>query len=199
MDYVYFVEHGLVSVSARVDQDRFIEAWLIGSEGMIGAPLVLTEIDQTPPHRRVVQVAGTAIRMSAREFLSILPQLPTLRRVLLRYIDVVLLQTSQSGVCNAVHPVKQRLARWLLVASSALEEDKLPLTHEVLGHLLGVRRASVTECLEALEKDGLIRSSRGLVCILNFHALRQVSCTCFDTIAREYRRQLNPDEGITTA
>ena len=196
MEHVYFVEHGLVSVSARVEQDRFIEAWLIGSEGMIGAPLVLTEIDQSPPHRRVVQVGGTAIRLSAREFLSMLPKLPTLRKILLRYIDVVLLQTSQSGVCNAVHSIKERLARWLLVASNALEDDKLPLTHEVLAHLLGVRRASVTECLEALEKGGLIDSSRGLVNIVNSHALRQVSCTCFDTIAREYRRQLNSDDDI---
>jgi CRP-like cAMP-binding protein len=194
MEYVYFIEHGLVSVSARVDQNRFIEAWLIGSEGMIGAPLVLTQIDQSPPHRRVVQVAGTALRLSAREFVSILPHLPTLRTVLLRYVDVVLLQTSQSGVCNAVHSVKQRLARWLLLASNALEDDKLPLTHEVLGHLLGVRRASVTECLEVLENGGLIHSSRGLVSIIDSLGLRQISCACFDTIAREYRRQLDPTE-----
>jgi len=196
MEHVYFVEHGLVSVSARVEQDRFIEAWLIGSEGMIGAPLVLTEIDQSPPHRRVVQVGGTAIRLSAPEFLSMMPTLPSLRKALLRYVDVVLLQTSQSGVCNAVHSLKQRLARWLLVASNALDDEKLPLTHEVLGHLLGVRRASVTECLDALEKDGLIHSSRGLVNIINSQALRQVSCTCYDTIAREYRRQLNPENDV---
>jgi len=196
MEYVYFVEHGLVSVSARVEKDRFVEAWLIGSEGMIGTPLVLTEIDQSPPHRRVVQVGGTAIRLPAREFLSMLPKLPTLKRVLLRYVDVILLQTSQSGVCNAVHSLKQRLARWLLVASNALEDDKLPLTHEVLGHLLGVRRASVTECLDVLEKGGLIHSSRGLVSIIDATLLRQVSCACFDTIAREYRRQLIPDHGI---
>ncbi|WP_407123359.1 Crp/Fnr family transcriptional regulator [Bradyrhizobium sp. STM 3561] len=124
MEHVYFVEHGLVSVSARVEQDRFIEAWLIGSEGMIGAPLVLTEIDQSPPHRRVVQVGGTAIRLSAPEFLSMMPTLPSLRKALLRYVDVVLLQTSQSGVCNAVHSLKQRLARWLLVASNALDDEK---------------------------------------------------------------------------
>ncbi|WP_456739234.1 Crp/Fnr family transcriptional regulator [Bradyrhizobium sp. USDA 4471] len=75
------------------------------------------------------------------------------------------------GVCNAAHSVKQRRARWLLVASNALEDDKLPLTHEVLAHLLGVRRASVTECLEALEKGGAIHSLRGLVNIINSHAL----------------------------
>jgi CRP-like cAMP-binding protein len=193
MEYVYFIEQGLVSVSARIDEHQFIEAWLIGSEGMIGAPLVLTEDDQTPPHRRVVQVGGTALRISAREFLTALPELPTLRKVLLRYIDVVLLQTSQSGVCNAAHSLKQRLARWLLVARNALQNDTLPLTHDVLSQLLGVRRASVTNCLEALEREALIRNSRGLVTVANAQRLQRASCNCFGLIEREYRRQLSPD------
>src|SRR3954454_4395719 len=88
MDYVYFIERGLVSVSARINEKEFVEAWLIGSEGMIGAPLVLTQ-DKTPPHRRVVQVGGSAWRIPARDFLTLLKELPDFRRVLLHYIDVV--------------------------------------------------------------------------------------------------------------
>lgn len=190
MDHVYFVERGLVSVSARVAKDRFIEAWLIGSEGMIGAPLILVEEDQTPPHRRVVQVGGTALRVPSGEFLGVFPALPSLRNILLRYINVVLVQTSQSGVCNAAHSIRQRLSRWLLVARNALEDDNLPLTNDVLGQLLGVRRASVTECLQALEKDGLIRTARGVVSIINVEGLQQSCCSCFGLIEREYRRQL---------
>jgi CRP-like cAMP-binding protein len=189
MEYVYFIERGLVSVSARISEKKFVEAWLIGSEGMIGAPLILTQ-DKTPPHRRVVQVGGTARRIPAREFLALLQDLPTFRKVLLRYIDVVLVQTSQSGACNAVHSFKQRLARWLLVAQNALEEDGLPLTHDVLSQLLGVRRASVTECLTHLEGAGSIRCSRRLITVIDRQLLRTASCTCFDLIDREYRRQL---------
>jgi CRP-like cAMP-binding protein len=188
MDHVYFIEQGLVSVSARISENRFIEAWLIGSEGMIGAPLVLTEADQTPPHRRVVQVGGTARRISAHEFLAVLPELPRLRKLLLQYLDVVLLQTSQSGVCNSAHSRKQRLARWLLVARNALESDRLPLTHDVLSQLLGVRRASVTECLEQLQGEGSVHSSRGLVTIADAMQLQQTSCSCFGLIERENRR-----------
>ena len=188
MDHVYFIEQGLVSVSARIGENRFVEAWLIGSEGMIGAPLLLTEEDQTPPHRRVVQVGGTAKRISAHEFLAVLPELPGLRKVLLQYLDVVLLQTSQSGVCNSAHPLKQRLARWLLVARNALESDRLPLTHDVLSQLLGVRRASVTECLEELEAAGSVHSSRGLVTIADAMQLQQTSCSCFGLIERENRK-----------
>ena len=60
MQYVYFIESGLVSVAARVDASKFVEVWLIGSEGMVGAPLILAEEDREPPHRRVVEVGGKA-------------------------------------------------------------------------------------------------------------------------------------------
>jgi CRP-like cAMP-binding protein len=190
MEYAYFVERGLVSVSARVDDSKFVEAWLIGSEGMIGAPLLLTH-DKTPPHRRVVQMGGSALRIPARDFLALLDQLPTFHRILLRYIEVVLVQTSQSGACNAVHSLKQRLARWILVAANALQEESLSVSQSVLSQLLGVRRASVTECIAHLEREGSIRSVRRLITITDRQLLRKASCSCADLIDQEYRRQLS--------
>jgi CRP-like cAMP-binding protein len=191
MDNVYFIESGLVSVSAKVSEDRFVEVWLIGSEGMVGAPLVLAEEDREPPHRRVVQVGGKAWRVDAKRFCETMRELPVLRSVVLHYLNVVLLQTSQSGACNARHPFRQRLGRWLLVARAALQSDEVPLTHEVLSNLLGVRRASVTECLELFEREKIIRNTRGVICINDAKRLQQVSCNCFRLIDREYRRQMN--------
>jgi len=191
MESVYFIERGLVSISAKVDDARFVEVWLTGSEGMIGAPLILDEEDQQLPHRRVVQVGGVARRIPAREFTAVLPELPVLRKTILRYINVVLLQTSQSGTCNSVHSIRQRLARCLLVACNGLESADLPLTHEVLAQLLGVRRASVTECLDAFEREGSIRIARRAINIRDEAALRGVCCDCFDLIDREYRRQMS--------
>ena len=192
MESVYFIESGLVSVSAKVGENRFVAAWLVGSEGMIGAPLVLAGEDRQPAHRRVVQVGGAALRLTARDFVRALPKLPVLRAVILRYVSVVLLQASQSGACNTVHRLRQRLARWLLVASSALQSPDVMLTHEVLGQLLGVRRASVTECLDVLEKEGCIRNARGAIHIHDTAMLRDMSCDCFNLIEREYLRLLSP-------
>jgi CRP-like cAMP-binding protein len=197
MDNVYFVETGLVSVSAKVGANRFVAAWLIGSEGMIGATLVLAEDDRKPPHRRVVQVGGSAILVPAQQFLSMLPETPVLRSVILRYVSVVLSQTSQSGACNSVHPLRQRLARWLLVASNALESPDVLLTHEVLAELLGVRRASVTECLEVLEEEGCIANSRGVIHIRDAATLRGTSCKCFEFIEREELRLMNKAGQLT--
>lgn len=190
MDYVYFIERGLVSVSARVDDDDFVEAWLVGSEGLVGSPLVLVDEGQPTPHRRIVQIGGEAVRVSARDFVTVLPTLPFTRRLLQRYVQSVLFQTSQFGACNAAHTVRERLVRWLLVARDSIESDDLPITHEVLSQLLGVRRATVTQVLEALYREGLIRTARGLITVVDAAALQEVSCACYGLVRREYQRQI---------
>lgn len=190
MTHAYFLESGLVSVSAKVDTNRFVEVWFIGPEGLVGAPLMLTE-DIEPPHRRVVQVDGTAWRMPVAEFKTLLlDELPTLHKALLRYLYVVLLQTSQSGACNSIHSIQQRTSRWLLLVRNALGTDVVPLTHEVLSRVLGVRRASVTECLDLLQREGCTKSTRGGVIIDNVQALRERSCGCLKIIEHQYRQQM---------
>lgn len=189
IEHVYFIDQGLVSVAAKVGRERFVEVWLVGPEGVVGAQLVLAG-NADPLHRRTVQVGGHARRVAVKDFRQLLSELPTLRAVLNRYLAVVLLQTSQTGACNAAHQVKQRLARWLLLARSSMNSDEIPLTHEVLGQLLGVRRASVTECLEVLEGGALISTRRGAVKIENVAELERVCCECFRLIDREYERQM---------
>jgi CRP-like cAMP-binding protein len=191
MEHVYFVESGLVSVAARVGRGKFVEVWLIGSEGLVGAPVVLAA-RAAPLHRRTVQVTGEAIRIKTSDFCEILKTLPHLRSVIDGYLAVVLAQTSQSGACNSYHSVKQRLARWLLIAQNATGKDEIPLTHGVLAELLGVRRATVTECLDGLQKDGTIVTRRGSVKIEDATELSKLSCDCFKLIEREYRRHLLP-------
>jgi CRP-like cAMP-binding protein len=195
MEHVYFIESGLVSVSAKIGGDRSVEAWLIGSEGMTGISVLLEDADN-PPHRRVVQVAGRALQISASDLRRAFAERPRVRNVLLRYVQVVLLQTSQSGACNAQHSVQQRLARWLLVAVDALGTTDLPLTHQVLGQLLGIRRPSVTECLAVLEGNGGLRNTRGHIEINDPEALQAQSCACYRIIKRDYARLLGPEASL---
>jgi CRP-like cAMP-binding protein len=189
MEHVYFVERGLVSVSAKTGSDQSVEVWLIGSEGMTGIPILLGD-DAHPPHRRVVQVGGTALKITAPEFRRVLEDFPKFRKLLLKYVQAVLVQTSQSGACNLQHALKQRLARWLFIAQEGLESKTLPLTHEVLSRLLGVRRASVTECLASLHHEGAIELGRSSIQIRNFAQLESASCGCHRLIRGEYQRLL---------
>jgi CRP-like cAMP-binding protein len=189
MDHVYFVETGLVSVAAKVGHEKFVEVWLIGSDGMAGVPVILGA-GVKPLHRRTVQVDGQALRIRTREFREAVEMLPAFRQALHSYLDVVLSRASQSGACNANHSLHHRLARWLLVARSCLNGDDIPLTHTVLSELLGVRRASVTECLERFENQGLIQTKRGHIIICKSDDLADVSCDCFRMIGGEYEQKL---------
>jgi CRP-like cAMP-binding protein len=189
MEYVYFVENGLISVSARVERERFVQVWLIGSEGLVGAPAVLAG-GATPLHRRTVQVGGEAFRIRTAEFCEAASRLPGLRTVVNRYLLMVLTQTSQAGACNAFHSLGQRLARWLLVARDALRSGDLPLTHSILAELLGVRRASVSDCLADMQREGIVTTRRGHIRIEAPAELSAKSCDCYGLIELEYQRYL---------
>jgi CRP-like cAMP-binding protein len=186
--HVYFVERGLVSVAARTGPTDSVEVWLVGSDGLVGLPAVLADCD-AHPHRRTVQIRGAAFRMTTAELRSAMARLPAFRKTLLSYAEVVLLQSSQSGACNSRHLLRQRLARWLLCAHESLKSKELPLTHEVLGRLLGVRRASVTECLAGLEGEGRLENTRAFIRI-EPERLEKVSCVCYRIIRGEFNRVL---------
>jgi len=189
MQHVYFVETGLVSIGAKVAPQKFIEVWLTGSEGFVGAPLTLMRNTQ-PLHRRSVLVSGAAYRLGVDQFRRALGDLPQFRDVVHTYVGSVFVQTVQSGACNSAHQLKQRLSRWLLLARDALQSDDVPLTHQVLAQLLGVRRAGVTECLVLLRREGLIEMKRAHILIRDAPRLAQISCPCWRLIKREYERQL---------
>jgi CRP-like cAMP-binding protein len=192
MKHVHFIENGLVSVSTKTAREQWVEAWLIGSEGMTGIPVLLGD-DDDPPFRRVVQVPGSAYRISRDDLKRALAASQGLRSLLLRYVQVVLVQTSQSGACNAHHELKERLSRWLLLARDALDDDEMPLTHRMLARLLGVRRASVTECLGKLEAAGSIENSRGLIQVTDANKLATLSCDCHRLIRTEYERLIGQE------
>lgn len=184
---VYFIEEGLVSVSVKISRERDVEAWLIGSEGMSGIPVLFGD-HENPPFRRVVQVGGSAWRISADDLTAAARELKTLGTLLQRYASFVLCEASHCGACNAQHTVKQRMGRWLLTACDGLESNRLPATHELLARLLGVRRASVSECLIKLEAEGAIFHTRRLIEVLAPEILRSISCDCHSIVQRDYRR-----------
>ena len=179
-EYVYFIESGLVSVLANAGQGKNVEVWLIGPEGVAGFPVVLGEV--SAPHRRVVQVEGHAYRISAKDLMKAVNELPQLRRVLLKYIQAVIIQTSQLGVCNAAHSVEQRVARWLIMAQDRCQTESIAMTHEMLSRMLGVRRATISRCIQSHEDAGILSRSRSLIRIRKRAQLEEIACVCYGII-----------------
>jgi CRP-like cAMP-binding protein len=152
----------------------------------MGLPVILG--GTASPHRRVTQLSGTALRMRAADMREAMQEIPAFSRVLLRYVQAVVVQTAQSGACNAAHVLQQRLARWLLTAQDRCERDLLPLTHDMLGRMLGVRRASVSEAVGALERAGVLGTARGLIRIRDRVGLERRACHCYRIMTAEYDR-----------
>src|SRR3954447_11232001 len=164
IQHVYFPEHGIVSVLADTSQGR-IEVGLIGPEGIAGVPVVLGT--ERSPHGYMVQADGEALRIPAQDLRTALRHSPSLHSAFLRYTHALMVQTAQTAYANAGFTIEARLARWVLMTDDCLERDDLPLTHDFLAMMLGVRRPGVTLAMQALESNGLIRASYGSITVLD--------------------------------
>jgi CRP-like cAMP-binding protein len=177
IEHLYFVEEGLVSVLAKVDERHAVEVWLIGRDGVVGSTVLLGEQHATLGH--LVQVGGSALRIGIADFNRAVAELPNLRAGLDGYLHAGLMQSSQSAACGLRHPFLQRLARWLLMAHDRSDLDALPLTQDVLARALGVRRPTVSEAFKQLEQHGVFARERALIRILDRASLERIACRCY--------------------
>jgi CRP-like cAMP-binding protein len=186
MNHAYFPTRGIVSSVLVMENGSTIEVATMGREGVVGLPVFnRAEASFT---RVIVQIAGEALRMEALALEEEARPGGPFRQLLLRAQAAFLARVSQGVACNGLHTVRQRCCRWLLEMWDRLEADALPITHEFLAQMLGVRRATVSEILEPLQGDGLIRSGRGKITILDRVRLKATSCECHRSINDEYDR-----------
>lgn len=182
IDRVYFPESGLVSLVVTMTDGRSVEVGLVGNEGATGAGICNGSI----PCDVLVQVAGVALALRPND----LPRNGAAERVLTevlgRYTRELLSQTMQIAACNRLHSIRQRAARWILVFADRLGSPQLPLTHELLATMIGVRRASVSEVAKCLQCSGLIEYRHGALRIRDRCHLERVACECYRTLTAAY-------------
>jgi len=140
------------------------------------------------PHETYMQVGGDGQRISSGELRKILEEYPALHRSLLRYGHAFVVQTAQTALANGRSKVEERLARWLLMANDRLDGARVPLTHEFLSVMLGVRRPGVTLALSLLEKQGVVEAKRGSIAILDRTRLRKISNGTYGAAESEFNR-----------
>jgi CRP-like cAMP-binding protein len=188
MDYVYFPISVVLSVIHTMADGATAEIGLIGSEGVVGVALLLGG-DMTPD-QAVAQVAGVALRMKAQALLEEFQRGGPFQVTLLRYTQALITQVSQTAVCNRLHPIEQRLARWLMMIRDRLPSDDVHMTHESLAHVLGVRREGVTLAAHRLQDADLIRYHHGHITILHREGLEAAACECYRVVKDEFDRLL---------
>ncbi len=190
LDGVLFPIAGVASMVAVSDSGTSVEVATIGSEGMIGLPLFLGGLSSAA--EVFVQVAGQGLFMAATQFHRHVETEPALTRMLLLYTQALMTQISQCAACASTHKIKARCARWILQTDDRVVGNEFVLTHEFLGLMLGVRRATVSEAAQDLQSLGLISYRRGVVTVVDRGALEKSACECYRLISREYARLLRP-------
>jgi CRP-like cAMP-binding protein len=184
--WAYFLETAIVSSLFLAADGTSIEVSSVGMEGMIGVPTVLKS--RSVPYRIVVQQPGTALRIKADVIRKEFDRCGALHTSLLNYVHILIVQLSQSSVCNRFHTIRERLCRWLLASHDRATSNELRFTQEFLAQMLGVNRGSANEAASALQTAGLIRYRRGRITIHDRAGLEAAACECYHLVKAEFNR-----------
>jgi CRP-like cAMP-binding protein len=186
MRHAYFPTSAIMSMLYIMNDGTSDEIATVGSEGFIGVQLFLG--CETIPSRALVRSAGHAYRLDAAVLQREFNRSAAVQHLLLRYMQSLLAQISQTAACNRHHSINQRLCRWLLSSLDRLPSSELQTTHESIGEMLNVRRESITQELGELKAAGLIRCQRGRITVVNRPNLEARACECYKGIKKEFSR-----------
>jgi CRP-like cAMP-binding protein len=185
---VYFPNGGVCSITTLLPDGTSVEAATVGDEGMLGLEAFFTD-DPVAPGETLVQVPDTdALSLDVAVFRRELADRGALHHVMGRYAQVVIAQMMQTTACNALHPVPQRCARWLLMTHDRMHQQDFHLSHEFLAVMLGVHRPTVTVIARNLQDADLITYRHGRVKVLDRQGLEAAACTCYPIIRAHFDR-----------
>lgn len=184
--YIYFPTTSIVSLDFSTEDGFSAQLAIVGNDGLVGVPMILG--GETTTHRAVVQSTGNAFRLRADRACSELSKGGGLQSLSLRYTQALMTLMAQSVVCIRHHSVKQKLCRWLLLCLDRLPGNQLNVTQDLIGHMLGVRRETVTEAAGKLQAAGLIEYSRGRITVMDRAGIEALACECYAATKAEMDR-----------
>ena len=187
IDYVYFPNGGVVSITVGMSDGTLIETATVGIEGMVGIEALMGP-DATSPGDVMMQVPDTSVeRLSADALRREIGRGERMSVLFGRYSQAVIALMMQSAACNALHQVHERCARWLLMTHDRVGRDEFELSHDFLASMLAVRRSSVTVVAGSLQAAGVISYRHARVTILDRDGLEAASCECYAVMRDRYQ------------
>jgi CRP-like cAMP-binding protein len=184
--YAFFLEDGLASVVLPMEDGSTVEVGVVGRDGVVGLPILLGA--DKMPGNTFIQVDATGFRIPAQNLKEEFERPGKLRDHLQKYVLANLIQSAQNAACNRRHTISERLSRWLLTCHDRVQMDRMPLTQEFLGQMLGAPRTTVTLAAKMLQHAGLVQYSRGHVTIKDRKGLEEAACECYRVVRDEFRR-----------
>jgi len=181
-EHVYFPQGPLISLVGG----NQVEVALIGSEGIVGWPALVG--CKSSPYQAIVRGCdGVVLKMQTERLMTIMAVTPRLGLVLQRFVNVINVQMAETIGAYALHRIDMRLARWLLLRHDRLGGDEIVVQHNEIADNLGVRRASITDCLHIVEGNGLIRCKRGRISVRDRSGLERLAAGCYGGAETFYR------------
>lgn len=178
--YVYFLDEGVASMSVSTEEGKELMLSIVGDEGVVGERAIYKE-----GHfiiRCEMLIEGRGHRLSAAAFDEEFNRGERLHQLVLNRIEARMTETAQTALCNQMHSIEQRLARWLLILADRLHAEKFHITHDHLANMIGVRRAGITDAMGTLRDAAVIKSVRGTVTILDRRKMEAQACECYAII-----------------
>ena len=186
-EFGYFpLRGGVVSMTRQVENGEMIEVGVIGFEGFAGISTLLDPRHQLD--RGLVQGESKFLEIPIAFLREEVGRNAELREMMFRYTAAFLMQVAQTALCNRLHNVPQRFARWILMMHDRLGGDDLRITQEFLAHMLGVRTAGVNEAIRDAVNAGLIEHGRQRVTVLDRKGLETQACECYAVVKNEFNR-----------
>lgn len=194
VEYIYFPVAGMISVDALTERGESVEVGVVGREGCSGVFGILGHSQGA--HTVIMQAPGAGLRIRAsivrEEFSKGGPFTEAVHSFI--YMQMVLM--SQSVLCNRLHPVEMRMARWMLTACDRIKSEVLQITQEFLAQMLGSRRSTVTVAAGQLQREGLIDYTRGRVKIVDRAGMEARACECYGIVRSTYDRLIPRESGF---
>jgi CRP-like cAMP-binding protein len=183
---VYFLTSGLLSLILTDNTGHHVEVGLAACEGVAGSSAILT--GEPSPFLTLVQGAGAALVIPIEVVREEFQRGGALQTALLRYNEAMLMQASQSALCNVRHTIEERMCRWLLTVADRRGTDEFDITHEFMATMLGVRRSGVTVIAGSLKAAGVLDYTRGSITLLDRPGLEKISCECYGVVRDHFKR-----------
>lgn len=183
IDEIYFPQSGMISLLVVSKEGGAVETASVGREGAVGLQSALgNRISFT---RATTQISGKFSVIRAAAFAHVVQRHAPVRDLITRYTEVLWAEAQQIAACNASHDATARLCRWLLQSADRIGSNHLPLTQELMGQMLGVRRTTLTILAHSLQSKGAIKYARGKLVILDREKLEHSACECYEAMQQE--------------
>jgi CRP-like cAMP-binding protein len=192
LDFIWFIESGVIFTSQPLHNRRPIPAGLAGNEGVAGFELWLGR--NISPLSTVAEVGGDALRMSADDLQrEVLSRQSALNQALGDYVFNFVTMGAQLAACLQSHSPEERLCRWLqMIQLRAPGRDRFPFSESLVAALLNMEPHTALLAMRVLEHAGLIEYRDHQVRVLDQQGLRDGCCECLSLFQERFSRLQNP-------